>query len=295
MSLANKLKTFSESINLCQSDIAPEVYAEASLEVSPTMMGYSAQSAKLLQYQNILQQNTPHLVSDYNRYLLCWLLSHFDMDQGQLNLPASVKVLYAAQLIRIERQLDEFENDFFSFNNDPFVKDVAILTHRLIPVGAEYVSANSGLPRSVILKGGLHQFFNALFYMLKAGGTKPFLELHMHTLDISEFHPDGWLRTYERLADLLELNRNYRGIQSTSWFLDPQLESISPHLGYLRKVPLSAGAQLFFIGLDKKGSSGALAKSKSRKVLFEQGDYTPRLYLRIWPRSSVLKRGWKPA
>jgi len=287
------LKTISKPIKSHQGSISHEEYARACLGLSPSIMGYSTQSDKLRQFGDILQQNTLHLLPDYNRYLLCWLLSQFDIDNGQLDLPDSVKSLYPAQLKRIEDQLEELEPDFFSFNNDPFVKDVAILTHRLIPVGAEYVSPNSGIPRSIVLKGGFCQFCNATRYLLKAGGTKPFLELHMHILDASEFHPDGWIRTYERLADLLERNLSYRGVQSTSWFLDPQLENISPHLAYLRTVPLSAGAQIFFMGLDKEGDSGALAKSKKRKALFEHGLYTPRLFTRIWPRRSVLERGWR--
>jgi len=34
----------------------------------------------------------------------------------------------------------------------------------------------------------------------------------------------------------------------SSWFYDPLLADISPHLNYLRDVPMAGGAELFFVG-----------------------------------------------
>ncbi|MFT6665748.1 MAG: hypothetical protein ACJA05_002619 [Porticoccus sp.] len=55
----------------------------------------------------------------------------------------------------------------------------------------------------------------------------------MHPHFTKAFNPEGWMETYENLADLLAANPSLLGVQSTSWFLDPALMEVSPHLSYL--------------------------------------------------------------
>ncbi len=228
----------------------------------------------------------------YNQYLVVSLLEDFDPAAGHCLLPDSVAALYPRELKRIMSQLDTCESRFFRFECDAFVKDLSILKHRLIPVGAEYADPYSGVPRSLLFKGGARQLYKGIrACLVQAGGFWPFLELHAHILALEDFNPAGWRKTYVRLAELLELNPRFRGVTSSSWFLDPALEGISPHLSYLRREPEAQGATILFSSIDREGKSGALAKSSSRRRLFNEGRYIPTVYTRVWPRSELI--AWK--
>lgn len=238
------------------------------------------------------QDGGANLVALFNRYLALSLLHTFDPLAGSCRLPASVVLLYERDLVRIERQLDEQPDEFYRLGNDAFVKDLAILSHRLIPVGAEYALPESGVPRSLLFRRGPAQFFRCLrVCMFQCGGFSPYFELHAHVLALEDFNPDGWLDTYMCLAELLELNPAYKGITSSSWFLDPALARVSPRLSYLQEIPSAHGATLLFSGYDASGETGALARSVSRRRLYEKGEYVPAIYTRVWPRKELI--GWR--
>jgi hypothetical protein len=254
--------------------------------------GYSALPAKLLTLEKKLSKNVAQGAA-FNRQLLRFMLRNFSLTTPCWKIPASVVPLYEAQLKRLERTCDNRPDSYFSFQNDPFRKDLAILLHRLIPFGAEFANPHSGIARSLAIKSGPKQAVLVLRAILKSRGVKPFLELHMHPEVKEDFHPTGWIESYERLADFLQLNLSFRGVQSTSWFLDPELTRVSPHLAYLREVPEQCGADIFFAGADREGKSGALATSANRRLLYASGSYQPRLFTRIWPRNQVLLRRWR--
>jgi len=235
-------------------------------------------------------EQAPEIAALYNRGLVASLIAGFDVTGCAFKLPASVLELYPRELARMLAQLDSQEPEFFDFARDPFVKDVAILTFRLIPIGAEFAESGSGIPRSVLLKGGVGQLLRGLaFVLFRAGGFRPYFSLHAHILSLEDFNPAGWELSYHRIAELLRLNPAVRGWISASWFLDPALKKISPHLTYLREVLEQNGAMLFFVERAPAGGGGALATSKTRRRLFEQGDYVPTVYMRVWPRKALLR------
>jgi hypothetical protein len=93
---------------------------------------------------------------------------------------------------------------------------------------------------------------------------------------------------YLRIAELMKLNTRIKGFYRRSWFLDPKLEDISPRLGYLIKVPLQNGAKLFAAGSTKEDLKYALAVSRTRRRLYEEGKYLPTGHAYIWPRKEFL-------
>jgi hypothetical protein len=237
-------------------DLSPEKYASQFRIIG--YGNYGKLSHEILASEALIDSTAVDLVTLYNKYLMLSLLHEFDLSAAVCRLPPSIAKLYERDLTRIELQLDEMATDFYQLSNDAFVKDLAILSHRLIPVGAEYITPDAGIPRKLIFKRGIVHFLQGVrACLLQCGGFTPYLELHAHALALEDFTPDGWLKTYMRLAELLELNPRYRGIISSSWFLDPALERISPRLSYLRKIPQEKGATILFSGYDKKGKSGA--------------------------------------
>lgn len=227
-----------------------------------------------------------------NRYLTSQLLESFDPEAGPCHLPPSIKLLYPRELERITKQLTDREDDFYRLDHDPFIKDLAILSHRLIPLGAEYACPHGGVSRSLLFRDGLSQLLRGgRAVLMDGGGFRPWFELHAHVLALEEFNPQGWQETSLRLAQLLESNPVFRGAISSSWFLDPQLKDISPRLNYLREDSIKQGATFLLSSTDTEGKSGALAKSPTRRRLFEAGSYTPKIYTRVWPRSKLI--AWK--
>ena len=268
---------------------APDVATSVEGSLFTGSQKYTWVPPAIWRMNRALQERHPGSLADFNRYVLLDALVRFSLEDARYRLPASVTVLYAREFKRIFRQIDRFEDAFFDLSEDRYLKDLAILTHRLIPVGAEFAEGGAGIPRRLVLGGGPFKSLARLWFVLfRCGGFRPFFALHAHTLALEDFNEEGWLATYHRLAELLAQNPQVKGWLSASWFLDPALETISPHLAYLRRLPLDNGAALFFAGYDSEGTSGALTKSKTRQRLFAEGKYSPATYMRIWPRDAMI-------
>lgn len=275
------------SINLDQSE-----YFELALHPIQDA-GYAALPPQLVAAEHTIATKAATKANHLNRQLFRFLLKKFTLDTLPWQLPECVVALYEIELTRMQRICDIQADAYFIFQNDLFRKNLAILLHRLIPFGAEFANPHSGIPRSLAIRAGPKQSVKFLRAVVASRGIRPFLELHMHPEVKEHFHPAGWVESYERLADFLQLNPGWRGVQSTSWFLDPALEQVSPHLGYLRMVPEQCGAYILFAGMDKDGRSGALETSPTRRHLHATRCYRPRLFTRIWPRKEMLRRQWR--
>ncbi len=257
--------------------------------------GYAALPEQLLEVEQSVARDNPAAALTLNKSLCRNLLADFTFTSASIYwvVPQKFHFLYEQQLQRIECLLTHKPDSYFTFDNDPFRKDLAILRHRLIPCGAEFATPFSGIARSLLFKGGLRQAAKFSQAIARCRGIKPFLELHMHPDFTSGFNPEGWIETYENLADFLVANPSFLGVQSTSWFLDPALAEVSPHLSYLRHVPERCGATILYAGEDDCQHSGAFATSQTRRDLYASGHYIPRLFTRIWPRELLIQRSWR--
>jgi len=270
--------------------ISPEEYSR--LATRPTHgNGYSRLPPALVRAERSLDR-AGRDVASANRMLCHSLLAAFRTGDSPWRLSGVFDALYQVQLRRIESALENKDDTYFSLGHDPFLKDLAILRHRLIPFGAELATPYSEVSRRLLL-GGWHQALAFMKIIFASGGREPFLELHMHPDCTGSFTPSGWLDTYDNLADFLAANPSLRGVQSTSWFLDPALARVSPHLAYLRQVPEHCGAVFFNAGPDNPCTTGAFATSKTRRELHARGLYMPWRYTRIWPRQALLARQWR--
>ena len=171
--------------------------------------------------------------------------------------------------------------------DDDYWKDLSMTLQLLFPAGAQVVESSSGFGIKQGLNQGLLKSLSYLWLSLRRGSCKGYYQIHTHTSELTEFNPKGWTNCYLRIAQMLELNPEVKGIFGGSWFYDPQLKDISPRLMYLQQVPLENGARSFLVGEDTSGN--ATFSSKTRRQLNEEGKYTPQAYLLIWPRSAMIK------
>ena len=74
-----------------------------------------------------------------------------------------------------------------------------------------------------------------------------------------------------------------------SWFYDPQVEQISPHLAHLRLVPEQYGGKVYRLGTSAQDLRLAAANSPQRSELIFSGKYIPVHHVIIWPRKGLIK------
>jgi hypothetical protein len=207
-----------------------------------------------------------------------------------LRLPSSIQDLYRLQVHRIRRESVDERLNHFRLGDDFFMKDLGLAMGYLLPVGAELVQPNAGVPRSILWQAGPRQLFSGLRYFV--AGRRGFLgycALHLDVRNLDDFNPEGWRQTYLRIAELLRLNPEVAGVFGTAWFYDPAIAEISPHLGYLRTVREAGGAMNFRGGTAAYVTESATAKSRRRAALYRQGRYRPTAYYLVWHRRELLK------
>ena len=230
----------------------------------------------------------------YHRTLLLALMVRATGLLPRRDLPEEIDLLYAENFGRIMHDIESSMElpTLYLYPNSPFCKDLALCTLRLIPAGVEKVHA-SRLPRRMFVTGGLRGALDALRFALPTRrGLGPYYQMHLHSQDaqaMRAFNPRGWVEFYLRVAELLRRNPGMKGVFGASWFRDPALAGVSPHLRSLTTMVTDHGARLFPLGpCGTDGIRDATAKSATRRRLYEGGKYTPMNYLLVWPREELL-------
>ena len=177
---------------------------------------------------------------------------------------------------------------FFSIDNDLLIKDLAVCLGQMFPAGARLIDLYSGLPRKLLLWQGA-SLPSALHFLHMAAGFRPWFETHVDPRDLSQFNESGLRSMYLRVAALLEANPQVRGVFGGSWFYDPALQGISPHLAYLQQMPRQHGARLLRAETTDGMTRSALAKSRRRREAYDRGLYRPQWYFLVWPRTALLR------
>jgi hypothetical protein len=178
---------------------------------------------------------------------------------------------------------------------DRFAKDFAVARLKLVCCGPELVDLHGGVPRRSLFHPPRRQVLGRLMFMwFAAGGFYPFLESHLDRRLVREFSPEGYEAFYRRLEGLLAIRPELKGyVGPGAWFLDPAVSAISPELGHLVEVPVAHGARVFPVETSEAAVQDALRMSPARRQAHEAGRYTPRAYMLVWPRKSLL--AWSAA
>jgi len=203
-------------------------------------------------------------------------------------VPKHLVAYFLAGVERIRASAMLAPETFFSIDNDFLIKDLTVCLGQMFPAGARLIDLRSGLPRKLLFWQGA-SLPSALGFLRKAGGFRPWFETHVDLRDLSQFNEVGLRWMYLRVAALLEVNPQVRGVFGGSWFYDPVLAKISPHLAYLQQMPRQHGARLLRAETTAGTTRGALAKSRRRREAYERGLYRPQCYFLAWPRNPLLQ------
>lgn len=202
-------------------------------------------------------------------------------------LPPLIRSCQLHHLQRIAKDTS-VESEWLHPESDLFQKEFGLASLRLFAAGAQLIDVRCGVPRSVIFKGSLKETVGNAFFFLRAGGFKPYFQIHTHTFNLDRFNEAGWEECYRGCAELYGLFPDALGMFGGSWFYDPALDHVSPRLGYLRNTPLEGGGRIMYYGSDEASKANALSSSPTRRTLYEQGKYSPRSFMLVWPRAQQI-------
>jgi hypothetical protein len=116
------------------------------------------------------------------------------------------------------------------------------------------------------------------------------LRTHLRASELDRFRVENIQAAALAQADLLALNPQLTELRTASWLLDPALEEVSPHLCWLREWLVDGGgASLEPTGTPDHVVENALATSRTRRRLYEEGRYAPQAYEVVWLREEMVR------
>jgi hypothetical protein len=205
-----------------------------------------------------------------------------------MDLPERVVSYLKEDFARILKPSKESKNTFLTFQHSQFSKYIDTLYFNLLPLGGQGV-VETGFPRSLMFKQSVPDMFKFSILLAGLGGNRPFFEMHYNEHRFRQFNPDGWNSVLQIGTELLLRRSGVKGIVGSAWFFDPQIETVSPELKYIRELVLKIGGHIFFADKSEKDKKNAFAMSLARKRAYEEGRYEPASYIAIIPRKSLLR------
>lgn len=189
---------------------------------------------------------------------------------------------------RILAGIDKQSLSYYDIANDPYRKDLALVSARMFPIGSFLVERGTGIPRSLLYRNNARQIIRFLRFWLLARALTGYYQAHLNLGDLAFFNECGSRDFYYVCAEEIRLDSNVNGIVRSSWFMDPAMEEVGRNLLHHSKIAMENGAARFKYQDDISGESGALSFSPVRRKLFEEGRYIPAYYLLAWPRRQML-------
>ena len=270
--------------------------AAAEVEAAAVAMGKRKRNSRAPLYESvrsILDRSTRGVLATNEglptRALIAILALRLPARVAEQSPPPSVLGQYPAAVDRLANYLTTVAEDSYSTTSDFFQKDLDFALGASFPCGAQVVDPRTyflwrSVARALSRSGNTRSIIN----LLQAGARGPWFGIHTESRYLVEFNETGWDVCYRRIADLLVRFPDVRGMMGTSWFYDPALITISPRLAYLQQRPTERGAFLIRHGTSRIDIERATQTSKTRRTLYEAGEYLPTAYTLVWPRRELI-------
>jgi hypothetical protein len=212
---------------------------------------------------------------------------------ASLPVPDEVKANFRTEFERIEKETSTATDEHYDLERHGMRCDFRIAGFGRIPMRFGHIEVG-GVPRRHLIRGGVAQALSLGSLLASVGGHAPFYVSHFtHTISPLAFlllaSPERVVEGLRTVGECLKLNPHIRGLLATSWWYDPQLTQVAPHLAYLRETSVAHGALLVRAGRTDGAVKMALANSPQRQRLYDEGRYFPESYALVWSRQSLLK------
>ena len=176
----------------------------------------------------------------------------------------------------------------FHYTDVCFRELAQVATLQRFPAGQMHWERIRCLPRKWLFQARTLQLWKTVVFGL--GGLGPLVETHTNIRREGgpHFRPEDRLLTYYRVARSLEYQPEVKGLISGSWYYCAETARVSPHLAWARQIFLdNGGAQVDLGPAGEK--AGFLETSATRRRLWAEGKYKPRIGLVLWPRRRMLE------
>jgi hypothetical protein len=224
-----------------------------------------------------------------NRLLIVDLAMRLSETMATRVIPDDVLALYPAATARLIAYLRDVDDPDYCYPSERYMKDLRFVSGLTVPCGAQVVDLRSVIGHKALLHWLLSQpAARHVATVLRWRDRAPWFRIHTESRHLDDFNEAGWNACYVRIAALLQMHPDVLGMAGTSWFYDPQLESISPRLSYLRLRPMEGGASIVRHGTSDFDIRAATSTSETRRRLYEAGKYRPAAYTLLWPREALL-------
>jgi CheY-like chemotaxis protein len=214
------------------------------------------------------------------RYAVARAVQPFGLHGGEALIHRAVRAL-------IDEAKDE--GRFASLASVAGQVNVLTLLGRLIPLGVwhgdvyelTYGALLRVKPRDAVRFAG--------HFARHMGGAGPVLRLYLPPQPNTHVTAEDYVKAHFIAADLMRANPRIRALFQSTWYIDPKLKDISPHLSFLNRFATSYGSIIGRVGSDDEVVREATWKSGNRRRLHEAGRYVPTRYYRLWPRDLLLR------
>lgn len=200
------------------------------------------------------------------------------------SLTPSLLRRYPLALTRLVETL-ESPPEAYQLDDELFIKDLRMVHGLGIPAGASVLELRSAMG-GVILQAVARR---DPLWVLRAVGRVPCFRLYLDPRYLDDFNREGMLTYYKEAGELLLNHPDVYGFVCRSWFMDPQLASISPRLAYLAEIPMAAGAFVVNRPASSKDIERAIKTSPTRQRLYASGVYKPLSTSLVWPRKQMIE------
>lgn len=238
------------------------------------------------------------LLETYHKLILASLLEKEDEISFPLQLTPTLNRQYDSKALAILTGLIKHANNqgLYLYDHEHFIYNLGICKKTTLPFGPFRLNLNRMKPRFLIgsiRKLGLRWYKNEGKYLKRICLNRyPFIEMHLDMYDKdmrTYFTPQGWEQLFNEIADIMKINPELRYFISMSWFFDPQLDSISPELNYIRKIAESHGGQVIRFLPGKSAAKNAARFSAKRTRMMKEGVYVPTNYILFCKCDQLLK------
>ncbi len=267
----------------------PQNYID-NLSAYNSRLGYAQLKPRLEQLNNDLSAKYGEkMAMKYGLVILAEIIRENEHRWKNAKLDSELKPEFIDSFHRILTAVSRGGSDALNLNKDAYAKELSICLYRLVPAGGQLIDPGSGLSRKMFLSAPFRDAAKLFKVLCHTGGFAPFAEFHTDLFMRHWFTREGWEYSFRLLPAVFKSYPKLRGLVAGSWFFDPMLENISPELAFIRDVSNDWGAS-FVTSEYIKEPSDAILTSRTRRELFNNGQYCPRNYLIIVPKRTILTR-----
>ena len=227
-------------------------------------------------FEKMVSQYGDRTVRLYLKLVLCGFIRSSMGRLSPESIPGEIADLYHQWFEAILGEFSTRPNSRYDYRSVSLGVDMRICSLTDIPVGGAWIAETRRMTLRPILKGGIRQFFGyPAFAIFKCGGFTPYYMFHTARRYLRYFNEKEMNLAYLRIAEMMKLNRNIKGLHNLSWFLDPQLEHpilTSQWRVFMQSVlTLNIGLSLRSVPLDQAFDLGLGLLRKCRPSLDQPG------------------------